>query len=130
MNWTPPKLSVALASSLLAVVASAAGTAAPDNTARNERDRHPAAVTPMDQGNNHADIETSARIRQEVAAADHLSVTAQNVKIVTQNGRVTLRGPVNTPEEKRVIGEIAARIARNENVDNQLEVKPAPVSSN
>ena len=52
-----------------------------------------------------------------------MSINARNVKIITQNGHVTLRGPVNTAEEKRVIGEIANRIARSENVDNQLEVK-------
>jgi osmotically-inducible protein OsmY len=52
-----------------------------------------------------------------------MSVNAQNVKIITVDGRVTLRGPVNTAEEKRLIGEIADRIAHSENVDNQLEVK-------
>jgi hyperosmotically inducible protein len=45
------------------------------------------------------------------------------VKIITIDGGVTLRGPVNTAEEKRLIGEISDRIARSENVDNQLEVK-------
>jgi osmotically-inducible protein OsmY len=45
------------------------------------------------------------------------------VKIITLDGRVTLRGPVNTAEGKRLIGEIADRIARSENVDNQLEVE-------
>jgi osmotically-inducible protein OsmY len=52
-----------------------------------------------------------------------MSVNAKNVKIITVDGRVTLRGPVKTAEEKRLIGEIADRIARSENVDNQLEVK-------
>ena len=52
-----------------------------------------------------------------------MSVNAQNVKIITKDGQVTLRGPVKTAEEKRLIGEIAERIARAENVDNQLEVK-------
>ncbi len=56
-------------------------------------------------------------------AENNLSVNARNVKIITANGRVTLRGPVNTAEEKRVIGEIAGRIAQSENVMNQLEVR-------
>jgi osmotically-inducible protein OsmY len=49
-------------------------------------------------------------------------VRRPNVKIITLDGRVSLRGPVNTAEEKRLIGEIADRIAHFENVDNQLEV--------
>ena len=54
----------------------------------------------------------------------HLAkVRRPNVKIITLDGRVSLRGPVNTAEEKRLIGEIADRIAHFENVDNQLEVK-------
>jgi len=51
-----------------------------------------------------------------------MSMNARNVKIITLDGRVTLRGPVDSDEEKRLIGEIANRIARSENVDNQLEV--------
>jgi hyperosmotically inducible periplasmic protein len=51
-----------------------------------------------------------------------MSVNAKNVKIITNNGRVTLRGPVNNSEEKRMIGAIASGVARAENVDNQLEV--------
>ena len=52
-----------------------------------------------------------------------MSVNARNVKIITIDGRVTLRGPVNTAEEKRRIAAIAVNIARPENVDDQLEVK-------
>jgi osmotically-inducible protein OsmY len=52
------------------------------------------------------------------------------VKIITIDGEVTLRGPVNTAEEKRPIGEIADRIAHSENVDNQLEVKLTTSSNN
>jgi osmotically-inducible protein OsmY len=52
-----------------------------------------------------------------------MSVNAKNVKVITNKGKVTLRGPVNTAEEKRFIGDIANRIASIENVDNQLEVK-------
>jgi osmotically-inducible protein OsmY len=59
-----------------------------------------------------------------------MSVNAQNVKIMTVDGRVTLRGPVNTDEEKRLIGEIADRIAHSGNVDNQLEVKLAATGRN
>jgi sporulation protein YlmC with PRC-barrel domain len=98
-------------------------TTAADNTARNVRDRDDRTLTPLDQGNSQADIDTTAEIRKEIIADKDMSINARNVKIITQNGHVTLRGPVNTAEEKRVIGEIADRIARSENVDNQLEVK-------
>jgi sporulation protein YlmC with PRC-barrel domain len=95
----------------------------PDNTARNVRDRNDGTLTPLDQGHSQADRDTTAQIRKEILAEKDLSVNAKNVKIITVGGRVTLRGPVKTAEEKRLIGEIAERIARSENVDNQLEVK-------
>ena len=95
----------------------------PDNTKRNMSDRNAAALTPIDQGNNQADINTTAQIRKEIIAGENMSVNAQNVKIITNAGKVTLRGPVNNAEEKRLIGEIDNRIARAENVANQLEVQ-------
>jgi osmotically-inducible protein OsmY len=63
-------------------------------------------------------------------AAFGYTIRGPDVKIITINGRVTLRGPVNPAEEKRLIGEIADRIARSENVDNQLEVKFTAGSNN
>jgi osmotically-inducible protein OsmY len=75
------------------------------------------------QGNSKADLATTAEIRKEIIAGKDMSMNARNMKIITKNGQVTLRGPVNTAEEKRLIGEIADRIAHSENVDNQLEVK-------
>jgi hypothetical protein len=98
-------------------------TTEPDNTALNVRDRKDRTLTPLDQGNSKADVDTTAQIRKEIIAGKDNSANARNVKIITKDGRVTLRGPVNTTEEKRLIGEIADRIARSENVDNQLEVK-------
>jgi hyperosmotically inducible periplasmic protein len=94
-----------------------------DNSARNVRDRQDQTVTPFDQGNSTSDVNTTAAIRKEIVAGKTMSVNARNVKIITNAGRVTLRGPVNTAEEKQLIGEIAARIAGLANVDNQLEVK-------
>jgi len=101
-----------------------------DNTARNVRDRNSGTLTPLDQGNGQSDVNTTAQIRKEINADNTLSLNAQNVKIMTINGRVTLRGPVNTEEEKHRIGEIADRVARSGNVDNQLEVKLAPTGRN
>jgi len=98
-------------------------TKEPDNTARNVRERNASTLTPMDQGNSQADVNTTAQIRKEIIAGKDMSVNAQNVKIITNTGKVTLRGPVNTDAEKRLIGEIADRVAQAENVTNQLEVK-------
>jgi hyperosmotically inducible periplasmic protein len=95
---------------------------ASDNTALNVRDRNTNNVTPMDQGNSQADINTTAQIRKEIVADQNLSVNAKNVKIITLNGHVTLRGPVNSEQEKTQIVEIANRVAQAGNVDNQLEV--------
>ena len=94
-----------------------------DNTERNVADRSNETLTPMDQGNNKADLATTAQIRKEVMAANKMSMNAHNVKIITNAGKVTLRGPVDTADEKRLIGEIAVRHASPGNVDNQLEVK-------
>lgn len=95
---------------------------APDNTALNVRNRI-SNLTPLDQGNSQADVDTTAQIRKGILAGKDMSVNAQNVKIITSKGQVTLRGPVDTAEEKRLIGEIAINIALVENVNNQLEVK-------
>ena len=103
---------------------------APDNTARNVRDRENRTLTPLAQGNSKADRDTTAQIRKKIVAGKNMSVNARNVKIITVEGRVTLRGPVNTVEEKHLIGEMAAGIARSENVDNQLEVKLTPTGRN
>ena len=100
-----------------------------DNTARNVRDRNDATLTPFDQGNSKTDVATTAQIRKEIVADDNMSLNARNVKIITTDGRVTLRGPVDSAEEKRIIGEIADRVVRAENVDNQLEVKLATTTT-
>lgn len=93
-----------------------------DNTRQNVRDRDSRTLTPLDQGSSKADVNTTAQIRKEILADKNMTVNARNVKIITKNGQVTLRGPVNTAEEKSLIGEIANRIASSKNVNNQLEV--------
>jgi len=97
-----------------------------DNTRRNVRDRDSRTLTPLDQGNSQADINITAQIRKEINDDSGMSTTAKNVKIITLNGHVTLRGPVNTADEKNRIAEIANRIASAGNVDNQLEVSSTP----
>jgi osmotically-inducible protein OsmY len=94
-----------------------------DNTAVNERDQSDTNKTPIDQNENQKDIDVTANIRERVVATK-LSVNAQNVKIITQDGKVTLRGPVKTAEEKQQIEQIATDVAGAGNVDSQLEVQP------
>jgi hyperosmotically inducible periplasmic protein len=97
--------------------------AAPDNTAVNARDRAPGAMTAGQQSNATSDVELTRKIRQAVVGDDSLSILAHNVKIVSANGGVTLRGPVKTEEEKTAIASKAQAIAGAGKVDNQLEVK-------
>ena len=94
----------------------------PDNTGRNVRDRGGDTVTPGDQANNKADLNLTQQIRKAIMADKSLSTNAKNVKIITANGIVTLRGPVNTPQEKATIEAKAQNIAGANNVDSQLEV--------
>ena len=95
---------------------------APDNTGRNVRDRSGATLTPGDQSESEADLTLTQRIRQAVVADDSLSTTAHNIKIITINGVVTLRGPVNSTQEKATIDAKAQQIAGATKVDNQLEI--------
>jgi len=81
--------------------------------------------TPLDQNENQADINLTAEIRKRVVDTK-MSVNAQNVKIITQDGRVTLRGPVKTADEKKRIEEIARVVAGDGKVDSQLEVEKSP----
>ena len=93
-----------------------------DNTGRNERDRDNATKTPGDQAENEADRTISQNIRQAVVADDSISTNGKNVKIITVDGTVTLRGPVKTENEKTSIGAKAQQVAGVKKVDNQLEI--------
>ena len=93
-----------------------------DNTAVNERDRDSATKTPIDQNENKKDIDITADIRKQVVDTK-MSVNAQNVKIITQDGKVTLRGPVKSAEEKKKIEDIAQSVVGADKVDSQLEIE-------
>ena len=95
---------------------------AADNSGRNERDRDNATKTAGDQAENEADRTISQNIRQAIVADDTVSTNGKNVKIVTVDGVVTLRGPVKNDTEKTNIGAKAQQIAGVKKVDNQLEI--------
>jgi osmotically-inducible protein OsmY len=94
-----------------------------DNTGRNVRDREHNTLTPGDQSEMSQDRKLTQSIRQSVMKDKSLSTAARNVKIITTQGKVTLRGPVNSEEEKTKIHELAKAAAGQVPVDNQLEVK-------
>jgi osmotically-inducible protein OsmY len=76
----------------------------------------------MDQGNSESDRAITAEIRKAVVGDATLSFTAKNVKIITKDGNVVLRGPVKNVDERAAIQAKAVRVAGPSRVDNQLEV--------
>ena len=98
-----------------------AADSALENTERNIRDKNEATLTPEDQQENESDLKITASIRQTVVKNESLSVDAQNAKIITRNGVVTLRGPVASGAESNKLQEIAKQTPGVVKVDNQLE---------
>jgi hyperosmotically inducible protein len=95
----------------------------PDNTKVNERDRNPNQPTADQQKENRSDRDITQQIRKAIEKDKALSSDAHNVKIVTQNGTVTLKGPVRSEEEKKAVEAKAAEVAGQDKVTNQIEVK-------
>jgi osmotically-inducible protein OsmY len=95
----------------------------PDNTATNERDRSGETQTSGDQSNSSSDLKITQAIRQALMKDGELSMTAKNIKIITANGQVTLRGPVKTVQEKSKIDQLAKSAASGARIQNQLDVK-------
>ena len=110
-------------SNVAAVPAPDNSASAPDNSRVNARDKSGKTLTPMDQGPSEGDRKITQQIRQAVVKDGSLSFTAKNVKIITINGKVTLRGPVKTDAERSTIEAAAKNVAGASQVDNQLEVK-------
>jgi osmotically-inducible protein OsmY len=95
-----------------------------DNTKSNQRDRSAKEPT-ADQGKNNAsDRDLMQKIRKSLTDDSSLSTYAHNVKIVAQNGKVTLKGPVRTEEEKRTVEQKATDVAGAGNVVNEITIKP------
>lgn len=101
---------------------SAGAPVKPNNTEVNKRDRDERALTPMDQSNSKADIDITQAIRRSIMEQD-LSTNAKNIKVITQAGEVTLRGPVNSQAELQTIVQLAKAVPGIKTLNNQLEVK-------
>ena len=95
----------------------------PDNTKTNQRDRAHGEATADQQKENPTDRETTRKIRRALIQDKSLSTYAHNIKIVTQNGTVTLKGPVRSEEEKSAVIAKATEVAGEGHVIDQLEVK-------
>src|SRR5436189_3650803 len=125
LTQTIKQASLALASvgiiSLTAVAADEKAKA--DNTATNQRDRSGETNTSGDQSNSSADLKITQAVRRALMKDSELSSTAKNIKVITANGQVTLRGPVKTAQEKAKIDQIAKSAAGGAKIDDQLDVK-------
>ena len=119
-----------LSPALLAAVLSASSFAyampqdqtapAPDNSGVNKQHK----VTADKQTTGADDRETARKIRKSVVADKSLSTYGHNVKIIVLNGQVTLKGPVNSEDEKKKIGDLAAQVAGSaDKVTNNITVK-------
>lgn len=99
-----------------------------DNTKTNARDRQPSQVTADQQATKSSDVEITRQIRKAIVADSTLSTYGHNVKVITQKGKVTLKGPVRTTDEKAKIEAFAVGVAGATNVVNALSVVPKPAS--
>ncbi len=126
-NLPKPKIILAIVCSLFALAQGQAATDKTtnerDNSKVNKRDRSVTEVTADQQSNKPADVEITRRIRQDIMKIKNLSVYGQNIKIITIDGHVTLKGPVRSAQEKAVIVEKARSIAGMSKVDDRIEVQ-------
>jgi len=104
--------------------AKAAGDQAADNTGKNRQAREAMEPTAEQQPSNRSDLELTRQIRRALVRDDNLSLYAHNVKIVAQNGTVTLKGAVRSADEKKTVEQKATEIAGAANVKSELEVAP------
>ena len=95
---------------------------APDNTKTNKDQAGPTADQ---QKMNPSDRAVTQKIRKAIHEDQSLSTYAHNIKVITQDGKVTLRGPVRSDEEKSNLEAKAVSVAGQENVTNQLDVAPS-----
>ena len=98
--------------------------APPDNTKVNKRDRSGHEATADQQKENASDRDLARQIRKALTDDKSLSTYARNVKVIVQNGQVTLKGPVRSDDEKQKIESAATSIAGAGKVTNQIEVAP------
>ena len=109
----------------MALAIPAIAQTAADNTKANTRDRNKGEVTADQQKENAGDRELAKKIRQSLVSYKSLSTYAHNVKVVEQGGHVTLKGPVRSEDEKKVVEAKATEVAGAGKVTNEISVAPA-----
>jgi hyperosmotically inducible protein len=125
---TPTLFASTLLAAVLAVSAANAQTADSatkqdaTNTKANATDRNTDAKTPIDQANDKESIDVTAGIRRAVLEDKSLSMSAHNIKIVTSGNVVTLRGPVESAEEKKRVEALAVKVAAGKQVRNEISI--------
>ena len=124
MKWSLSGSERVLIIGALACLFTATGFAqqapAADDTKVNQQEK-----TTADQQSNHAsDIELAQNVRRAIQSDQSLSIYAHNVKVISQNGQVTLKGPVRSQDEKDAVVAKAADVAGKDNVVNELTVAP------
>jgi osmotically-inducible protein OsmY len=100
-------------------------TTNPDNTKTNQRDRAQNSPTAGQQKENRSDLDITRDIRRSVTKDKALSTYAHNIKIITQNGNVTLKGPVRSEDEKAAVEAKATEVAGAGHVKSEIEVAPS-----
>ena len=96
----------------------------PDNTKVNTRDRAKGAVTADQQKENAGDRDLARKIRQSLMKDKNLSTYAHNVKVIAQDGQVTIKGPVRSDDERRTVEAKAIEVAGAGHVINEMSVAP------
>lgn len=123
MKWINCLKSIGALLTVVLGFASFAATSG-DNTKTNTRDTAPSEMTADEQKATGTDMEITRRIRQDLIKKSDLSTYAHNIKIITVEGKVTLKGPVRTKEEVNIIMKSAKSVAGASNVNNQITVVP------
>ena len=119
-----PGVALLLTAGVFTVPRSYSASQEPDNSKTNKGDASRGATTAGQQKENSGDRTITQKIRAEIMKDKSLSTYAHNIKIVTQDGKVTLKGPVRTEDEKAAIEQKAATVAGAANVTNELEIAP------
>jgi hyperosmotically inducible periplasmic protein len=102
-----------------ATVTQSTNQTAPDNSGQNKNQQSTADA----QSNANSDLQTTAQIRKAIIADKSLSTYAHNVKIITVNGAVTLKGPVSSEDEKQKVASDATSVVSSDKLTNELTVK-------
>lgn len=95
-----------------------------DNSKANQQDRQPSEPTADQQKNNRSDVEITREIRRSLTQDKTLSTYAHNVKVIAQDGKVTLKGPVRSGDEKAAVLAKAAEVAGQSNINDEMTVVP------